>query len=83
LYHYPLVYFFRAVGALVTHQRDLNARTLPLTAIVVVGTGLSIYLLARLTEQKKNEFRALLELLFKGVQRFIPKRRRRRRYVSY
>jgi peptidoglycan/LPS O-acetylase OafA/YrhL len=83
LYHYPLVYFFRAVGAVVTNQRDLNARTLPLTAIVVAGTGLSIYLLARLTEQKKNEFRVLFDFLFKGVQRLIPKRRRRRRYVSY
>jgi hypothetical protein len=77
------VYFFRAVGAVVTHQRDLNARSLPLTTVVVAGTGLSIYLLARLTEQKKNEFRTLLEMMIKPVQRVVGKRRRRRRYVTY
>ena len=65
LYHYPLVYFFRAVGAVVCGQRDLNARSWPLTAVVVIGTGVSIYLLARVTEQKKNEFRGLLMMMSK------------------
>jgi peptidoglycan/LPS O-acetylase OafA/YrhL len=83
LYHYPLVYFFRAIGAVVCGQRDLNARSWPLTAVVVIGTGLSIYVLARLTEQKKNEFRALLALILKPAQRLIPRRRRRRRYAAY
>lgn len=83
LYHYPLVYFFRAVGAAVCGQRDLNARSWPLTAVVVVGAGVSIYLLARVTEQKKNEFRGLLMVMSKPFQRVMGKRRCRKRYVAY
>jgi hypothetical protein len=33
--------------------------------MVVMGTSLSIYLLARVTEQRKNEFRKLLVMMFK------------------
>jgi len=65
LYHYPLVYFFRAIAAGVGGQRELNVRNWPITAVVVIGTSLSIYLLARVTEQRKNEFRRLLVMVFK------------------
>jgi peptidoglycan/LPS O-acetylase OafA/YrhL len=65
LYHYPLVYFFRAIGAVVSGHRELNVRNWPLTAVVVIGTSLSIYLLALVTEQRKNEFRRLLEMMFR------------------
>ena len=65
LYHYPLIYFFRAFAAVVCGQRGLNVRSWPITAVVLIGTGLSIYLLARVTEQRKNEFRKLLVPLFK------------------
>ncbi len=69
LYHYPLVYFFRAIAAVVGGQRELNVRNWPITAVVVVGTSLSIYLLARVTEQRKNEFRRLLVMLSKMSRR--------------
>jgi peptidoglycan/LPS O-acetylase OafA/YrhL len=69
LYHYPLVYFFRAVGAVVTGHRELNVRNWVLTAVVLIGTSLSIYLLALVTEQRKNEFRKLLVLMFRTRQR--------------
>lgn len=65
LYHYPLLYFFRAIAAVFSGQRELNVRNWSLTAVVVIGTSLSIYLLARVTEQRKNEFRRLLEVIFK------------------
>jgi len=65
LYHYPLAYFFRAIGAVVCGQRGLDMRSWPLTLVVLVGTGLSIYLLALITEQKKNEFRGWLAVIFR------------------
>jgi peptidoglycan/LPS O-acetylase OafA/YrhL len=64
LYHYPLAYFFRAVAAVVCGQRDLNMRSWPMTMVVLVGTGLSIYLLALVTEQKKNAVRGWLGAIF-------------------
>jgi hypothetical protein len=64
LYHYPLAYFFRAVAAVVCGQRDLNMRSWPMTMVVLVGTALSIYLLALVTEQKKNEVRGWLGAIF-------------------
>jgi peptidoglycan/LPS O-acetylase OafA/YrhL len=70
LYHYPLVYFFRAVGTVVSGHPELNVRNWTLTAFVLIGTSLSIYLLALVTEQRKNEFRKLLVLMFK---RLLPK----------
>jgi hypothetical protein len=51
--------------AVVGGQRELNVRNWTTTAIVVIGTSLSIYLLARVTEQRKNEFRKLLVMMFK------------------
>jgi peptidoglycan/LPS O-acetylase OafA/YrhL len=68
LYHYPLVYFFRAIAAVVGGQWGLNDRSWKITAFVMVGTGVSIFLLALVTEQKKNEFRKLLEALAKLVR---------------
>jgi peptidoglycan/LPS O-acetylase OafA/YrhL len=68
LYHYPLVYFFRAVGTVVSGHPELNVRNWTLTAFVLIGTSLSIYLLALVTEQRKNEFRKLLMLMFKTRQ---------------
>jgi peptidoglycan/LPS O-acetylase OafA/YrhL len=68
LYHYPLAYFFRAIAAVVCGQRDLNMRSWPMTMVVLVGTGLSIYLLALVTEQKKNEVRRWLGAIFRLVR---------------
>ncbi|MBV8212784.1 MAG: acyltransferase [Verrucomicrobia bacterium] len=68
LYHYPLAYFFRAIAAVVCGQRGLDMRSWPMTLVVLVGTGLSIYLLALITEQKKNEFRGWLAVIFRLVR---------------
>jgi hypothetical protein len=43
----------------------LDRRSWPMTLVVRVGTGLSIYLLALVTEQKKNEFRGWLAVIFR------------------
>jgi peptidoglycan/LPS O-acetylase OafA/YrhL len=72
LFHYPLAYFFRAVAAVVCGQRDLNMRSWPMTIIVLVGTGLSIYLLALVTEQKKNEVRRWLRAIFRLTRATEP-----------
>jgi peptidoglycan/LPS O-acetylase OafA/YrhL len=69
LYHYPLVCFFRAIAAVVGGQRELNVRNWTITGIVVIGTSLSIYLLARVTEQRKNEFRSLLVMMFDSAEK--------------
>jgi len=65
LYHYPLAYFFRAIAAVVFGRRDLDMRSWPMTLVVLAGTGLSIYLLALVTEQKKSEFRRWLGVIFR------------------
>jgi len=64
LYHYPLIYFFRAAASIVDGRQDMNVRSWMNTAIVVGGTVLSIYFLARLTEQRKDYVRgAIVSLL--------------------
>ena len=68
LYHYPLAYFFRAIAAVVCGQRGLDMRSWPMTLVVLMGTGLSIYLLALITEQKKNEVRRWLAVIFRLVR---------------
>jgi peptidoglycan/LPS O-acetylase OafA/YrhL len=68
LYHYPIAYFFRSIAAVVLGQRDLEMRSWPMTLVVLAGTGLSIYLLALVTEQKKNEFRRWLGAIFRLVR---------------
>jgi peptidoglycan/LPS O-acetylase OafA/YrhL len=68
LYHYPLAYFFRAIAAVVCGQRGLEMRSWPMTLVVLMGTGLSIYLLALITEQKKNEVRRWLAVIFRLVR---------------
>jgi hypothetical protein len=68
LFHYPLAYFFRAIAAVVCGQKDLNMRSWPMTVVVLGGTGLSIYLLALVTEQRKNEVRKWLEAIFRPAQ---------------
>jgi peptidoglycan/LPS O-acetylase OafA/YrhL len=69
LYHYPLAYFFRAIAAVVFGKRDLDMRSWPMTLVVLAGTGLSIYLLALVTEQKKSEFRRWLGVIFRLERR--------------
>jgi peptidoglycan/LPS O-acetylase OafA/YrhL len=68
LYHYPLAYFFRAIAAVVCGQRDLDMRSWPMTLVVLAGTGLSVYLLALVTEQKKNHLRRWLGAIFRLVR---------------
>jgi peptidoglycan/LPS O-acetylase OafA/YrhL len=60
LFHYPLLYFFRAVASVLQGQQDLATRSWLVTGIVLIGTGAAIYLLARVTEQRKTEVRALM-----------------------
>jgi cell division protein FtsW (lipid II flippase) len=49
-------------------QKDLNMRSWPMTVVVLVGTGLSVYLLALVTEQRKNEVRKWLGAIFRPAQ---------------
>ncbi len=60
LFHYPLLFFFRALAAVLLGQQDLAIRSWPVTAIVLIGAGAAVYLLARLTEQKKTEVRDMI-----------------------
>jgi peptidoglycan/LPS O-acetylase OafA/YrhL len=60
LFHYPLLYFFRAIASRFQGGQDLASRSWPVTGIVFVGTGAAIYLLARITEQRKAEVRAMI-----------------------
>ena len=59
LLHAPLIHFFRAVAFLVGGE-DLATRSWRVSAIVLAGTMASIFVLARLTEARKREMRALL-----------------------
>lgn len=59
LFHLPLIHFFRAV-AFALGGEDLYARSWRVTAIVLVGTLVAIFALARLTEARKGDLRALL-----------------------
>jgi peptidoglycan/LPS O-acetylase OafA/YrhL len=59
LFHAPLIHFFRAVAFAVGGE-GLATRSWRVSAIVLVGTMTSTVVLARLTEAKKSEARALL-----------------------
>ena len=59
LFHAPLIHFFRAVAFLVGGE-DLTTRSWRVAAIVLFGTLASIVALARITEARKGEVRALL-----------------------
>ena len=59
LFHAPLIHIFRAVAFAVGGE-GLETRSWRVSAIVLIGTMASIVGLARLTEAKKSEVRALL-----------------------
>jgi peptidoglycan/LPS O-acetylase OafA/YrhL len=69
LFHYPLLYFFRAVASVLQGGQDLAVRSWLVTGIVLIGTGAAIYLLARITEQRKAEVRAMMTAM---VMAFRP-----------
>lgn len=69
LFHYPLLYAFRAVAAFVLGRQDLAERSWATTAIVVLGTGGAIYLLARVTEQRKSELRLAMATMIAALRR--------------
>jgi peptidoglycan/LPS O-acetylase OafA/YrhL len=68
LYHYPLIYFFRATASVALGQESLVARSWWITIIVLFGTAASIYALARLTEQRKGHVRKLLTMALQSVK---------------
>jgi len=59
LFHAPLIHFFRAVAFAVGGE-GLATRSWRVSAFVLIGTIASIFVLARFTEARKNEARALL-----------------------
>jgi len=50
LFHYPLIYFFRALAVVALGATGLNDKSITLTIFVLAGTGITIGLLARITE---------------------------------
>jgi peptidoglycan/LPS O-acetylase OafA/YrhL len=73
LYHYPLIYFFRACALALGGYDDLTKRNVVMTSIVLIDTVISIYCLAMFTERKKNAVRRLLVLIL-GFGRLLSLR---------
>ncbi len=66
LLHFPLLYFFAAL----TYDSE-TAKTQPI--IVVVGTLLTIWLLGRVTEKQKNNYKHIFSLLWQHFQGILAK----------
>ena len=62
LYHYPLIYFFRACASAVFGYEDIYVRSWFITAVVLIGTASSICALATFTERKKAAVRRMITM---------------------
>lgn len=62
LYHYPLIYFFRACASAVFGYEDIYVRSWFITAVVLTGTASSICALATFTERKKAAVRRMITM---------------------
>jgi peptidoglycan/LPS O-acetylase OafA/YrhL len=63
LYHYPLIYFYRAVTLAITGREELLSRSWLSTLLVLGGTVASVFILAVFTEHKKDVLRSRILLL--------------------
>ena len=70
LYHYPLIYFFRACASAVFGYEDINVRSWLVTIVVLIGTASSIFALAMFTERRKATVRGMITKAL-GVFRIV------------
>ncbi len=70
LYHYPLIYFFRACASAVFGYEDINVRSWLVTIVVLIGTASSICALAMFTERRKATVRGMITKAL-GVFRIV------------
>jgi peptidoglycan/LPS O-acetylase OafA/YrhL len=58
LYHYPMIYFYRAVTLAITGREEILSKSWLATVFVLGGTVISVFILAIFTEHKKNVLRS-------------------------